>query len=225
MSLPVLFFSAFVIGLSGAMMPGPLLTYVINGSLRKGFKAGPLVIVGHALLELLLIILLFLGLNDLFANQIFTSYVGIIGGTVLLWMGYGMVKSGLKKEISIEKEAEKGTGVSGFIIPGAVISLVNPYWILWWATIGMTYLVKSYNQGLVGTGTFFMGHISADFAWYGLIAWIGAFGRKIINDKIYTALVVVFGVLLIYFAGTFIYDGITNFLEKGQNLLFYKELI
>ena len=211
MSIVNIFISAFIIGLSGAMMPGPLLTYVINGSLREGFKAGPLVIVGHALLELILIILLISGLNDLFSNHTFTSIIGIIGGSVLVWMGYGMIKAGIKKEISIEDETERKEKVSGFILPGAVISMANPYWILWWATVGMTYLAKSYNSGIMGTGTFFIGHISADFAWYGLVSWIVAFGRKIITDTMYRRLVIVFGLALIYFAGTFIYDGLIYF--------------
>ncbi|MFW5976772.1 MAG: LysE family transporter [Bacillota bacterium] len=210
--MAALFFTAFILGLSGAMMPGPLLTYVINGSLRSGFKAGPLIIIGHSILELILIILIFVGLRDLFSNPVFTSIVGISGGSVLLWMGYDMVKASLKKEISIEKEKNRKEKVSGYIIPGAIISISNPYWILWWATVGITYLTRSYQHGISGTGIFYIGHISADFAWYGLIAGVMSMGKKYINDKIYNGLVAFFGIALIYFAGTFIYDGIIYFI-------------
>ncbi|WP_049773801.1 LysE family transporter [Halanaerobium hydrogeniformans] len=61
-------FSSFIIGLSGAMMPGPLLTYVINGSLQKGFIAGPLIITGHAILELILVVLLLSEMNRPFCQ-------------------------------------------------------------------------------------------------------------------------------------------------------------
>lgn len=212
MSLPFLFLSALIIGFSGAMMPGPLLTYVINASLQEGFIAGPLLIMGHALLELLLIILMFLGLDTLFANQTFTALIGIIGGSVLFWMGYGMIKAVYQKTISIEDETSNKRNVTGFILPGAVISMSNPYWILWWATIGMTYLANAYNQGILGAGTFFFGHIMSDFIWYSLVTWIVVFGKKIINDRIYRGLIMVFGIFLIYFAGTFIFKGINYFL-------------
>jgi len=204
--------SSFIIALSGAMMPGPLLTYVINASLKKGFIAGPLIIVGHSILELILIILLLSGLNELFSNQLFLSGTGIIGGSILLWMGADMVKSVIKKEVSIEEQINKKRKISGLIIPGAIVSISNPYWILWWATIGMTYLANSYQFGLFrGTGIFYIGHISADFAWYMIVAGIIAFGTKFINDRIYRTLIIIFGLILIYFAVTFIYDGITHF--------------
>ena len=205
-----LFVSSFIIGLSGAMMPGPLLTYVINGSLKRGFIAGPLIIAGHSILELILIGLLLSGLNNLFASEVFTSLIGIIGGSILFWMGYKMIKSVINKKVSIEGEMDKKRNTSGFIIPGAVISISNPYWILWWATIGMTYLANSYQNGLInGVGVFYIGHISADFAWYLFVTGIVAYGSKFINDRIYRILIIVFGLILIYFASNFIYEGIT----------------
>lgn len=213
MSIVALFVSAFIVGLSGAMMPGPLLTYVINGSLRKGFIAGPLLVLGHALLELTLVILMIFGLNKLFANPVFTAVMGILGGAILLWMGYGMVKAAWKKEISIEDEtsAKKGQ-ISGLVLPGALVSASNPYWILWWATVGITYLGKAYQQGIFGAGAFYFGHIMSDLVWYSLIAWIVAFGRKVINDRMYRGLIAIFGIILIYFAGTFIVSGVQYFL-------------
>lgn len=212
MTVAALFFSAFVIGLSGAMMPGPLLTYVINGSLRKGFIAGPLLVLGHALLELLLVVLMILGLSKLFANPTFTATMGVIGGGILLWMGYGMVKAAVRKEISIEDEAKPTGKLTGLVLPGALVSLSNPYWILWWATVGMTYLANAYQKGMLGAGAFYFGHILSDLVWYSLVAWIVAFGRKILNDRVYRGLITAFGMVLIYFAGRFIVDGIGFFM-------------
>lgn len=211
MSLPMLAISAFIIGLSGAMMPGPVLTYVVDGSLRKGFAAGPLVITGHMFLELLLVILLLTGMSSLFASELFTAVVGIIGGLMLILMALNMLRSSLKKEISFENSLDKKEGVTGFILPGALLSIANPYWILWWATIGITYLANAYQRGLIGTGAFFVGHISADYAWYSFIAFIVSRGRKLISDSIYRKLVVFFALILLYFAGTFIVDGIQYF--------------
>ncbi|HLV08580.1 MAG TPA: LysE family transporter [Halanaerobiales bacterium] len=212
MSLAVLFVSSFVVGLSGAMMPGPLLTYAINASFKKGYWAGPLLVAGHALLELLLIICLLLGLNQLFEKPVFTATIGIIGGGVLLWMGAGMLKSAIKREVSLKAEKEKATKAAGLIIPGIVISLSNPYWILWWATVGMTYLAHASRLGNAGTIAFYLGHISSDLLWYTLVSVLTVLGSKLISDRLYQVLVGVFAFLLIYFALVFITQGLNYYL-------------
>jgi hypothetical protein len=57
-TLLTIFASSFVIALSGALMPGPLLTATISECSQRGFIAGPLLITGHAILELVLVIAL-----------------------------------------------------------------------------------------------------------------------------------------------------------------------
>ena len=210
MSLIMLAFSSFIIGLSGAMMPGPVLTYVINGSLRRGFIAGPLVVVGHSLLELILVVLLLLGLSNLFANPVFGAVVGLIGGVVLFLMAIDMIRVAVKKQISLTGELSRKTKISGLVLPGVLISISNPYWIIWWATIGMTYLTIAYERGIAGTSSFFIGHIAADFIWYTLVAAIVAFGRKYINDRWYRGFVALLGLVLVYFGIVFFYEGIVS---------------
>lgn len=75
-----IFISAFIIGFSGALMPGPMLGITINGSLKKGWKAGPLIVLGHGILEIILVITMTFGLKDLFANQTVAGVIGLIGG-------------------------------------------------------------------------------------------------------------------------------------------------
>lgn len=216
MSTTELAISSFVIALSGAMMPGPLLTYVINGSLKKGFIAGPMVITGHSLLELLLVILLLSGLSNLFASELFTSTVGIIGGLALVLLALDMSRAAVKKEVSVENEINEKTNVkekvSGLILPGALVSLANPYWIIWWATIGITYLANARQQGTAATGIFFLGHISADYVWYAAVAFVISRGRRFLNDSLYRGLIIFFSLVLIYFGITFFYDGINFFI-------------
>ena len=53
-----MFFKSFLIGFSGAMVPGTMLGVTIDGSLKKGWKAGPLIVLGHGILEILLIIVI-----------------------------------------------------------------------------------------------------------------------------------------------------------------------
>jgi threonine/homoserine/homoserine lactone efflux protein len=44
----------FLIGLTGAVVPGPMLFATIEASLRRGWIAGPLIVLGHAAVEVLI---------------------------------------------------------------------------------------------------------------------------------------------------------------------------
>ena len=66
--LTAIFISSFIIALSGALMPGPVLTITISESTKRGFIAGPLIVLGHAILEISLLVLLVLGFADLINN-------------------------------------------------------------------------------------------------------------------------------------------------------------
>nr|MBP9531424.1 LysE family transporter [Syntrophaceae bacterium] len=92
-TLFTIFASSFVIALSGALMPGPLLTATISESSRRGFWAGPLLIVGHAVLELALVIALFLGLAPFFQMPAVFAASALAGAVILIWMAAGMLRS------------------------------------------------------------------------------------------------------------------------------------
>src|SRR5690554_3194053 len=100
------FLTSFIIGFSGAIMPGPMLGVTIEGSLKKGWITGPLVVVGHAILELVLILLLVFGAKEFFSKPLIAGLIGLIGGAFLAWMGIGMIRSGVYKTVSLEKSQE-----------------------------------------------------------------------------------------------------------------------
>ena len=68
-ALVTIFCTSFVLALSGALMPGPLLTVTVSESSRRGMSTGPLMIFGHGLLELALIVALVSGLAPILARD------------------------------------------------------------------------------------------------------------------------------------------------------------
>lgn len=202
-----IFASSFVIALSGALMPGPLLTATISESSQRGFLTGPLMIVGHAILELGLVIALLLGLAPFFQQSVVFVATALAGAVILLWMAFGMFRSLPSLRLSWEGSS---TRLKNPVINGILMSVSNPYWIIWWATIGLGYIFYSQQFGIWGVVFFFAGHISADLAWYSFISAAVAGGRHLLTDRIYRGLIAACAVFLVVFAGYFAYAGVVK---------------
>ena len=95
-----------------------------------------------------------------------------------------------------------------------VIIKTNPYWIIWWATIGMGYILYSWQFGLKGVAFFFAGHILADLSWYSFISAAVAGGRHLLSDRMYRGLIGVCAGFLVLFACYFAWTGVDR-LWKG----------
>ena len=91
---------------------------------------------------------------------------------------------------------------------GILVSLANPYWSLWWATIGLAYVLQSRRWGIAGVIVFFLGHIAADLLWYSTVSFSVGKGRAVFTTKIYRAVVCGSAGCLVILAGVFLYGGI-----------------
>jgi threonine/homoserine/homoserine lactone efflux protein len=213
-----IFVSSFVIALSGAMMPGPLLAFAVRDSARRGVVAAPLLVLGHGILEMALVALIMLGFADWLKGEVATTAIAIAGSAVLLWMAAGMAReirtlkfaAGDKGSGGERGGKSEAPGAARLVFDGIAASVSNPYWIIWWATIGLGYLVLSAGLGRIGVAYFFAGHILADAAWYFFVGCAVAFGRGRFTDGAYRAVVGVCALCLVFFALSFGYWGMTK---------------
>jgi threonine/homoserine/homoserine lactone efflux protein len=209
LALVTIFFSSFVIALSGAMMPGPLLTATISESTRHGAKAGPLLILGHGILELLLVAALLFGLAPLLKRDSVFVVIAGAGSIVLLWMAITMFRS--LPRLRVEWEAAP-SGQYHLVINGMLLSLANPYWTIWWASIGLGYIFYCRQFGSPGVFFFFLGHIAADLSWYAMVSLVVGRGRRFFSDRLYRAVIGICAVFLVIFAGYFAWAGMRRLL-------------
>ena len=186
-------------------MPGPLLTATISESSRRGFRAGPLLIGGHAILELALVAALLLGLAPILRLPAVFVFCALGGSVILLWMALGMFRSLSSLTLTWEAGPERGNHP---VLSGILMSVANPYWIIWWATIGLGYILYSQQFGFWGVAFFFAGHILADLAWYSFISAAVAGGRHFLTDRLYRGLIGTLAVFLVAFAVYFAYAGV-----------------
>ena len=206
-ALGTVFFTSFMLAFSGAMMPGPLLTATISESARRGGLTGPLLILGHSLLELAMLLLLLLGLAPFLKQDMIFAAIALVGAGILAWMATGMVRS--LPTLKIDWDAHQDRS-GPLISTGILMSLSNPYWTIWWATIGLGYLVSCRALGALGIAAFFLGHIAGDFVWYTTISVLVAKGRHLLTNRVYRGLIGLCAVFLACFACYFVYAGITR---------------
>ena len=197
MELFTLFFTSLMGAFSGAMMPGPLLTVTITESSHRGMIAGPMLIIGHGLLEIVLIVALYFGLATILKHDTFFLITAFVGSAIMILMAWGMFRSLPTLSISMKTE---GTRKNNLLMTGALMSLANPYGIIWWATIGLGYTIYAQKFGIIGIILFFIGHITGDFIWYSAISTAVSKGRKLFTDKVYRILIGVCALFLLAFS-------------------------
>ena len=206
MALVAIALGSFVVGFSGAMMPGPMLAATVAASVRNGRWAGMWIVAGHGVLELGLLALLACGLGPLLQGPGSRMLIGAVGGVALVLMGGDMLRA-LPRVHMPAKDPGADTPSRarwGPFAAGCVTTLSNPYWYLWWATVGLSLTVESQRSGGVGVASFFGGHILADAVWFGGVGAAVASGRRWMRDRGYRALIGICGAALVLLGGLFV---------------------
>jgi len=237
LTLPVIFGVALATGFSGAVVPGPLLAVVVRESVRVGWQAGPLMMIGHGALELVAVVLLATGLIKFARSGWVRGVIGLVGGAVLIYLGY--LTFGVSGEFgAAELQAAGVQGSAGVGTPalqtalrlaslGALMSMANPYWWLWWATIGVAHVGwatggAASRRGDPGAGsqpaeggparlggaTYFTGHLLSDVLWYCAVAAALAAGRTLFSAGVLRGIYVGCAIFLLALGAVFVVAGV-----------------
>jgi threonine/homoserine/homoserine lactone efflux protein len=198
---------SFLTGLAGAIMPGPLLVATIEQTILQGFRAVIGLMCGHAILEAVIILLLYYGMREFLARPRVRGLIGLIGGAALLFFGMEMLRGASSLTLDLAHAGHATYNFPMLILMGVAISAMNPYFTGWWVTVG---LGQSAHLQLRTPGeylSFYVGHEASDFAWYALIATFIVTGRQWLTNGMYQGLVIFCGALLVLLALLFIFLG------------------
>ena len=184
---------AFTIGLTGALAPGPTLVATVNSSLKSGWTAGPKVALGHALVELFVFLLIVLGLAA--AAQQYSHFIAVLGGLALIAFGLLTVKGSKKATLT----ASASNTAQNPYLAGVLTSAANPYFWIWWLSIGSAMVIDGLRGGLILACLFMIGHWGADFGWYTLVSASLDKGRSVLSEVNYQRILALCGCFLIVF--------------------------
>ena len=149
--------------LSGVMMPGPMFTVTLAKSLKSPW-AGLMVSLGHAVVEVPLIVLVYFGLAQFFENVTVRFILSIIGGGMIIWMGVSLFRA--RREVA---QGARDTGYNAFTA-GIVMSGLNPFFLVWWVTVGSLLLMNFLAFSPQGLVLFIVVHWLCDFVWLTLVS-------------------------------------------------------
>lgn len=208
-SFIAVFLFSFSMAIGAVLTPGPVTTAIISQAPRLGWKTGLLVSIGHAIIELLMVILITLGLASVLGSPLAQTIIAILGGLLLLYMSLTMFADVFKGRMILPAKEEGASAIAPLRLMGLGVatSLSNPFWYAWWMTAAAVFLLQAKAAGWVIVAGFFFGHISADFLWNLTLSTVVGSGRKFITDRVYAGLISVCAAYLVYLAVTFLLAG------------------
>jgi threonine/homoserine/homoserine lactone efflux protein len=184
-----------ITSLSGVMMPGPMFTVTLAKSLKSPW-AGVMVSLGHAVVEVPLI----------FQHEIVKLVLSILGGGMIIWMGFDLFRARRK----IAREG-RDTSYNAFVA-GILMSALNPFFLVWWVTVGSLLLVTFIDAvGTWGLPFFIIVHWLCDLVWLSIVSYVIYRTHSFWGEKVQEWVFIVLSLALLYFGGQFIVKGIIDY--------------
>lgn len=194
--------TVIVITASGALAPGPLFFATLLKGAEGGARAGFSISIGHTIVEVPIVVVIALGLFSLLGKPFLWNIVSLVGGAVLIWFGLKQLTMALSKKSNDEPKSSR---FSNPIMLGIALSGLNPFFILWWVSIGSKLVLDALILAALG-GVFIMyvAHVWMDYAWLSFVAHAARKGVSITSKRSYRWILASFALVLVYFGVGFV---------------------
>ena len=184
------------------MQPGPVTaTAITMGSRRKW--AGVFLAIGHGIVEFPLIVLMMIGLGTIFKSDTAQMAIGFIGGTVLVFMGIQLF---ISARSSVYSKAT--TNRDKPILTGIILSLSNPYFFIWWASVGLALATQARVFGIWAFAIFAVVHWLVDLIWVTALSWASVKGSILLSPHRLRIVMMFCAAALFGFGLFFIYNAV-----------------
>jgi threonine/homoserine/homoserine lactone efflux protein len=189
----------FTVGMTGALVPGPMLFATIDTSLKRGWQAGPEIFIGHAALEFIVCMLIIYGITAVSDNTVMA--ISIIGGATLVIFGILTIRNANDAAGSMH---EQRNNCSNPVLAGILASASNPYFWLWWLAAGSALVLKGLEISMLAAALFVIGHWIADLSYFTAVSTSFSRGKKLMSPKLYERVLMSCGLFLVIFGSWFI---------------------
>jgi threonine/homoserine/homoserine lactone efflux protein len=204
MSVLVFLVNVLGISLSGVLAPGPVTAAAIAMGSRHRL-AGVLMALGHGIVEFPLMVLLIFGVGTFLRAPTVARAIGLIGGGFLIFMAVQMFR-GLAGMQTDDLPIARG----GPFVAGVVLSASNPYFLIWWATVGLALITTARDLGAWAFVLFALAHWSCDLVWLTILSWASFKGSVFLGPGRRRVLLAVCAAAMLGFGLYFIVRAVTE---------------
>lgn len=202
MGLQIIFVSV-----SGVISPGPLFFANLVLSKNGGFWSGIKIAIGHSIVELPVIILYSIPLIVLSSPSVTSStikFISFIGGISLIAFGILYVVKTVSKNNN-SNYIVKSSRIQKPILAGILFTCLNPFFFLWWISVGIKLISDSIELlGYpFGIAFLFLVHVWMDYAWLGLSSYFASRGIKVIRSYYHNFIILLLTIPLFYYGINF----------------------
>ena len=196
---------AVLLSMSGVMAPGPVTAATLAGGARRA-GAGSWIAVGHAVVEFPLMGLILLGVGAWLSKPAFQKGIGLAGGVVLLVMAAMMLRD-LRRPAPAQAPASRDARGNPLWI-GVVLTGGNPYFLLWWATVGLKLSTQAADLGVLAFALFAVMHWTCDLLWLTALSLASHKGIAILGPRAQRAVTVICALAMAVFGVKFLADAV-----------------
>ena len=152
-----------VISFSGVMAPGPMFAVTLAKSYKSPW-AGTQIALGHAVIEVPLILLIYFGFAQFFQDNIVRLVLSVLGSGMIIWLGISMFRA--RVEVT-----QKGKDLPyNAFTAGILTSVFNPFFLVWWATIGSMLIMRILDFDTIWLIVFVIVHWLCDLVWLSFLS-------------------------------------------------------
>lgn len=206
MSATLFLAQAVLISLSGALSPGPM-TAVAIGKGNESPHAGALIAIGHGIVEFPLMIGIFFGIASFLTGTIVKTAIALLGGIILVFMGVTLLRGVTSGKM------KGGAHNASPVVAGIILAVGNPYFIVWWATVGATLIMSATEYGVGVFIALMFCHWMCDFVWYYILSILSFRGGRSFGVRFQQVTSLICGIFLVIFGSKFIFEAISGFFQ------------
>ena len=199
--------AAMVLGLSGGLSPGPLLTLVVSETLARGRNAGLAVSLSPLATDGPIIAAAVFLLGRIENSQSALGAISLAGGALLVSYGFAGLR-GTVVELEEEGQDEPNRQVRASLAKGVWLNFLNPSPYLFWLTIGTPLLLEARTGGWTAAIGFLLVFYTYLVGSKCVLAVLVAHSRSVLRGRAYIWANRILAVALLAFAVIFIRKGL-----------------
>ena len=188
------------------MAPGPITAATLAAGARSR-HAGAFIALGHAVVEIPLILLLAAGIGTFLKSSAVKAGIGLVGGVVLVLMGTQLLLSLRRCKTVSEATVQRRPFMTGAVLTGA-----NPYFLFWWATVGLALATQATESGAVALLVFGVVHWLCNLGWLEVLSWAGFQGSQVFGLRSQKIISVICAIVLLGFGLEFFFEACMSLL-------------